>query len=230
MIAGQALLDLFLAATRWQHRMRYEVVSRSFVEPYAAMAIAAAAWFAGFDETGLLISYWAGTLLALAYAIWGTPPELRLARASQLAPRPGPDKVDPPRRRGADGQRPCFRPLHPARPLSGRPVPRREPGRHLRRGAPGQDADPPGPTELRRAADPDRRQDARRQRSAADRNRFGLGGEADPRHPARHPGRARGRSACRCSTGSVRNSRSATWRCFCSRSRRRSRARSASPT
>ena len=72
MIAGQALLDLFLAATRWQHRMRYEVVSRSFVEPYAAMAIAAAAWLAGFEETGLLISYWVGTLLALAYAIWGT--------------------------------------------------------------------------------------------------------------------------------------------------------------
>ena len=72
MIAGQALLDLFLAATRWKHRMRYEVVSRSLVEPYAAMATAAAAWFAGFEETGLLISYWAGTLMALAYAIWGT--------------------------------------------------------------------------------------------------------------------------------------------------------------
>ena len=72
MIAGQALLDLFLAATRWKHRMRYEVVGRSIVEPYAAMATAAAAWFAGFQETGLLISYWAGTLLALAYAIWGT--------------------------------------------------------------------------------------------------------------------------------------------------------------
>ena len=71
MIAAQALLDLFLAATRWKHRMRYEVMSRSIVEPYAAMAVAAAAWFAGYRETGLLISYWAGSLLALGYAIAG---------------------------------------------------------------------------------------------------------------------------------------------------------------
>ena len=71
MIAGQALLDLFTAATRWKHRMRYEVIARSIVEPYAALAATAAAWLAGFDETGLLIGYWAGTLLALAYAVSG---------------------------------------------------------------------------------------------------------------------------------------------------------------
>src|SRR4029453_13026108 len=58
--------------TRWKHRMRYEVVGRSLVEPYAAMAAAAAAWFAGYRETGLLISYWAGSLFALGYAIAGT--------------------------------------------------------------------------------------------------------------------------------------------------------------
>ena len=77
MIAGQALLDLFLAATRWKHRMRYEVVGRSIVEPYAATAATVAAYFAGFTETGLLIGYWAGTLLALAYAV-----ERRCAAAS----------------------------------------------------------------------------------------------------------------------------------------------------
>jgi O-antigen/teichoic acid export membrane protein len=71
MIVGQALLDLFLAATRWKHRMRYEVVGRSIVEPYAATAAAVAAYFAGFTETGLLVGYWAGTLLALAYAAVG---------------------------------------------------------------------------------------------------------------------------------------------------------------
>lgn len=72
MIAGQALLDLFLAATRWKHRMRYEVVGRSIVEPYAGVAATLAAYFAGFSETGLLIGYWAGTLAALVYAVAGT--------------------------------------------------------------------------------------------------------------------------------------------------------------
>lgn len=71
MIAGQALLDLFLAATRWKHRMRYEVVARSIVEPWAALAATAVAWLAGFTETGLVIGYSAGTLLALAYALLG---------------------------------------------------------------------------------------------------------------------------------------------------------------
>jgi O-antigen/teichoic acid export membrane protein len=71
MIAGQALLDLFSAATRWRHRMRYDVVSRSIVEPYAAILAILAAWTIGLRETGLLVSYWAGTLTALAYALWG---------------------------------------------------------------------------------------------------------------------------------------------------------------
>src|SRR6185437_12574819 len=31
MVAGQSLLDLFLAATRWRHAIRYEVVARSLV-------------------------------------------------------------------------------------------------------------------------------------------------------------------------------------------------------
>jgi O-antigen/teichoic acid export membrane protein len=71
MIVGQALLDLSLAATRWKHRMRYEVMARSVVEPYAAVAGLVIAWLAGFQETGLLIGYWVGTLAALAYAAGG---------------------------------------------------------------------------------------------------------------------------------------------------------------
>ena len=71
MIAGQALLDLLLAATRWKHLMRYEVVARSVVEPWAALAATAAAWLAGYTGIGLLIGYWAGTMCALAYALFG---------------------------------------------------------------------------------------------------------------------------------------------------------------
>ena len=50
MIAGQALLDLFLAAARWKQKVRYEVVSRSLIEPYALAAGAIAAFFLGFGE------------------------------------------------------------------------------------------------------------------------------------------------------------------------------------
>jgi O-antigen/teichoic acid export membrane protein len=72
MVAGQALLDLFLAATRWTHRMRYEVIARSLVEPYVAAAAAVAAWLAGFEIAGLVIGYTVGTLAALGYAALGT--------------------------------------------------------------------------------------------------------------------------------------------------------------
>jgi O-antigen/teichoic acid export membrane protein len=72
MVAGQALIDLLSAATRWKHLMRYAVVSRSLVEPYVGTAGAVAAYLAGFQATGLLIGYGAGTLAALAYTAYGT--------------------------------------------------------------------------------------------------------------------------------------------------------------
>lgn len=72
MVAGQALLDLLSAATRWKHRMRYEVVARSLIEPYVGAAATVAAYLAGFEIVGLLIGYVAGTLAALAYAAQGT--------------------------------------------------------------------------------------------------------------------------------------------------------------
>ena len=71
MIVGQSLLDLVLTATRWKARMRYEVAARSLVEPYAAILALLAACQLGFAETGLLLSYWAGTLAALAYGLFG---------------------------------------------------------------------------------------------------------------------------------------------------------------
>ena len=72
MVAGQALLDLLLAATRWHHSMRYEVVGRSMVEPYAATTATLAAWLVGWVGTGLVLGYWAGTLATLFYAVAGT--------------------------------------------------------------------------------------------------------------------------------------------------------------
>jgi len=71
MILGQSLLDLFLAATRWTHRMRYQVWARSVIEPYAGVAAAILAWSMGLRETGLILGYWAGTMAALVYALAG---------------------------------------------------------------------------------------------------------------------------------------------------------------
>jgi O-antigen/teichoic acid export membrane protein len=71
MIAGQALLDLFLAAARWKQTVRYEVIGRSLIEPYALAAGSIAAFYLGFGAYGLLIGYWCGTLAALAYAVRG---------------------------------------------------------------------------------------------------------------------------------------------------------------
>lgn len=71
MIAGQALLDVVLAATRWQRVLRYEVTARSVVEPYVGVIAAIAAYSLGWTVTGLLVSYWAGTLAALGYALFG---------------------------------------------------------------------------------------------------------------------------------------------------------------
>lgn len=71
MIAGQSLLDLCIAATRWKRLVRYDVIARSVVEPYAALAGAVLAWAAGWRETGLAIGYTLGTLVALAYAMRG---------------------------------------------------------------------------------------------------------------------------------------------------------------
>jgi len=70
-VAGQSLLDLFLAATRWKHAIRWEVLARSLVEPYALLLGAAAAWALGWRSEGLLLGYWCGTLCALGYALHG---------------------------------------------------------------------------------------------------------------------------------------------------------------
>src|SRR3954471_15568817 len=87
MVAGQSLLDLFLAATRWRHAIRFEVVARSLVEPYALLAGAAAAWAFGFRAEGLLVGYWCGTLAALLYAVTGARRTFGAFHAAAWRPR-----------------------------------------------------------------------------------------------------------------------------------------------
>jgi hypothetical protein len=69
MILGQSLLDLLLAATRWTHKMRHQVWARSIIEPYAGVIASGIAWAAGYQTTGLIIGYWAGTIAAVIYSL-----------------------------------------------------------------------------------------------------------------------------------------------------------------
>ncbi len=71
MIAGQALIDLCLAASRWRGKVRYEVVSRSLIEPWFLALGAIAAFQLGLGAHGLAAGYWCGTLAALVYAVSG---------------------------------------------------------------------------------------------------------------------------------------------------------------
>jgi O-antigen/teichoic acid export membrane protein len=87
-IAGQSLLDLLLAGARWKQKIRYEVVSRSIVEPYALALASLGAFASGMTERGLLLGYWCGTLAALAYAAYGVRKCLGRFRLGAYRPSP----------------------------------------------------------------------------------------------------------------------------------------------
>lgn len=71
MVAGQTLADVLLAAGRWKHLIRYEVVGRSLIEPYTQVAAVLAMWAAGWSPMALIAAYWAGNLTLGAYALAG---------------------------------------------------------------------------------------------------------------------------------------------------------------
>lgn len=71
MIIGQTMLDFMLAATRWKHLVRYEVWGRNIIEPALLLAVCFLAFLLGFEQTGLIIGYWAGVLGTLVFAIYG---------------------------------------------------------------------------------------------------------------------------------------------------------------
>lgn len=72
MIPVQALIELLLAATRWTEVMRYEVVAKSVMQPYVAIVVALGAWWLGWRQEGLFLSYIAGTLASLLYTFYAT--------------------------------------------------------------------------------------------------------------------------------------------------------------
>jgi O-antigen/teichoic acid export membrane protein len=104
-VLGQITGDIALAATRWTHKMRYEVIGRGLVEPYALTGVALVAWQFGLQDTGMLIGYWAGSVALAAFSVWSArhclgPLHLRrwrpspaalLRRARTLVPASGSD-------------------------------------------------------------------------------------------------------------------------------------------
>lgn len=65
-----AALDVILAGTRATRKMRYEVVSRSIIEPYILLFTMLTLFYLGFDNYGLLMAYAIALITALIYAIW----------------------------------------------------------------------------------------------------------------------------------------------------------------
>lgn len=71
MIPLQALIEFLLGATRWREVMRYEVIAKNIMQPYASIVVALVAWWIGMRQEGLILSYIAGTLASLAYTLHG---------------------------------------------------------------------------------------------------------------------------------------------------------------
>ena len=72
-VVAVASIELLLAAARWTHRVRVDVVSRSIVEPLAGLAGTAAASLLGWRGVeGLALGYWCGMACAFVYASLAT--------------------------------------------------------------------------------------------------------------------------------------------------------------
>ncbi len=64
-------VDILLAGTRFSRNMKYEVICRSFVEPYVLLFSMLAFYFLEFGEKGLVLAYAVSIFAALFAALWG---------------------------------------------------------------------------------------------------------------------------------------------------------------
>ncbi|WP_321398017.1 lipopolysaccharide biosynthesis protein [Emcibacter sp.] len=64
-------VDVILSGTRATRKMRYEVWSRSIVEPYVLLGAMLLFYFLGYREKGLLMAYAVALCAALLVALWG---------------------------------------------------------------------------------------------------------------------------------------------------------------
>lgn len=87
-VLGQITGDIALAATRWTHKMRYEVIGRGLVEPYALTGVALVAWHLGMNDTGMLLGYWAGSIALAVFSVWSAWDCLGSLHLRQWRPSP----------------------------------------------------------------------------------------------------------------------------------------------
>jgi O-antigen/teichoic acid export membrane protein len=84
----QALLEVFLAATRWMEGMRYDVVAKSLIQALVSIAAIGVLYVLGWRAVGLAWSYIVGTGAALAYASIATRTRLGGLALRSYRPRP----------------------------------------------------------------------------------------------------------------------------------------------
>ncbi|MCK5040729.1 MAG: polysaccharide biosynthesis protein [Sphingomonadales bacterium] len=66
-----SMSEVFLSLTRHRRKIKYEVICRSIVEPWAIMSFSVAAYFAGLREEGMLMAYFFALSLSLIISIIG---------------------------------------------------------------------------------------------------------------------------------------------------------------
>jgi len=66
-----SMVDIILAGTRFSRNMKYEMMARSFVEPYVLLFAMLLFYFIGMGESSLLMAYCASIVAALMMALWG---------------------------------------------------------------------------------------------------------------------------------------------------------------
>jgi len=72
MIIVISAVDIILAGTRISRNMKYEVIARSFAEPYVLLLSMLAFYFLGYDDSGVLMAYAVSIFAALGTALWGS--------------------------------------------------------------------------------------------------------------------------------------------------------------
>lgn len=80
-------LDILLAGTRFSRSMKYEVIGRSFVEPYVLLFSMLAFYYLGYGEKGLLMAYALSIITAFLAALWGTAQLFNLKNFLAARPR-----------------------------------------------------------------------------------------------------------------------------------------------
>ncbi|MCF8473553.1 MAG: oligosaccharide flippase family protein [Emcibacter sp.] len=66
-----SMMEILLAGTRISRKMKYEMMARSFVEPYILLFAMLVFYFFDFGEKGLLLAYVVAIFAALLMALWG---------------------------------------------------------------------------------------------------------------------------------------------------------------